>query len=501
MVNRRAFLYLSLMAPTSYVFGEALEGWDETFDVIVVGSGYAGLAAAIEARHAGASVLLIEKMESLGGNSVLSTGDMAVPGTPIQAKLGIKGDSPTLMSQDLLALGKSNDPVRCRVISEGALDTWQWTVAELGVPWVPDALQKDEGQTLPRGCMVESRSGTTIVTAEINQAKKMGVKIRNSTKLIDLIVDNDVVVGVTVLTDYHFPDEMSGVRRQIAARRGVVLCTGGFGADVAFRLGLDPRLGEHFPTDNQPGATAEGMMIAKKAGAKLIDLENIQVLTWISSDEIGIGNAWSFIEHVASPFGLWINEKGERFVNEQGFQEDRSRAAINVIARGGRVYAVTDAVGLERSGNTGRRLNDWRQLIRRGIIRRYESMEELCVDLKLSLETFSKTVDTFNASIEEGTPDVLGRIFEPEMEPLTTAPWYLIEIQPKVHYCMGGIAIDERANVVSEDGRPIVGLYAAGEVTGGTFGQQRAPCHSSTDALVTGRIAGREAAMRDTNKR
>lgn len=500
-MDRRRLITLALASIASHGsmagLAAADDEWNETFDVVVIGSGYAGLAAAIEAREAGASVLLVEKMESLGGNSVLSTGDMAVPGSSVQAGLGITGDSPELMMRDLLALGKTNDPVRCRVISEGALEAWLWTIHELGVHWVPDALQKDEGQSIPRACMVANRSGTTIVAAEINHARKIDVAIRTSTKFLEFVMDDEGIAGVTVLSDYHFPDDGSGIRRRIRARRGVVLCTGGFGADVAFRKKLDPRLGENFPTDNQPGATAEGLLAARKAGARLVDLDHIQVLTWIGADEIGIGNAWSFIEHVASPFGIWINDKGERFVNERGLQEERSRATVDEIARGGRVYAIVDASGFDRSGNTGRRLNDWRQLIRRGIVRRYETLDDLCDDVRISGEKFADTLSEFNRNVLNGSTDRLGRGHDEAVRPLSTAPWYLIEIQPKVHYCMGGVTIDEKARVVSEtDGKPIPGLFAAGEVTGGTFGQERAPCHSLTDALVTGRIAGREAANR-----
>ena len=188
--------------------------WDETWDVIIVGSGYAGLAAAIEARHAGAKVLLIEKMEAFGGNSSLSTGDMAVPGTPIQKRLGILNDSPERMADDLLRLGKTNDPNRCRIVARNALDTWNWTQTELGVHWVPDALQNDEGQSVPRGCMVPTRSGRAIIAPAVDRAQKLEAVLRTRTKLLSLITSpsSGRVTGVEVREGYQFPDETTGSR-------------------------------------------------------------------------------------------------------------------------------------------------------------------------------------------------------------------------------------------------------------------------------------------------
>lgn len=474
----------------------AEEIWDEVWDVVVVGSGYAGLAAAIEATRAGSRVLVIEKMQSPGGNSVLSTGDMAVADSPVQHALGIFDDSPERMAEDLLRLGKINDPMRCRIVSEGSLETWQWTRTELGVHWIADALQWDEGQSVARGCMVASRSGLEIVSAELNQLKKLDVEVRTGCKMIKLLLDSGSVSGIEVDAAYEFGKNRPPVRRRLRALKGVVLCSGGFGADVEFRSRFDRRLDARFPTDNQPGATAEVLIEASRIGAKLVDMEQIQVLSWISADEIGIGNAWSYIEHVTVPFGIWIDRSGRRFVNELDSQSVRSRKIVDLLASGSRVYALIDSFAMTRSGNVGRDVSDWSTLVKRGIVRQYDTLSSLCVDNKIDEQTLLQTLENFNGALRGMRQDAFGRTFLASSRPLETAPWYLIEIQPKVHHCMGGLAIDEKARVLDKHNRPIKGLYAAGEATGGTFGQSRAPCHSSTDALVTGRIAGRSAARR-----
>ena len=474
---------------------KATEFWDEIWDVIVVGSGYAGLAAAIEAKRAGARVLVIEKMQSPGGNSVLSTGDMAVADSPVQHALGIFDDSPERMAEDLLRLGKINDPIRCRIVSFGSLETWQWTRTELGVHWIADALQWDEGQSIARGCMVASRSGLEIVSAELNQLKKLDVEVRTGCKMLKLFRELGAVTGLEVDVSYEFGKDKPQTLRRLRALKGIVLCTGGFGADVAFRSRFDRRLDARFPTDNQPGATAEALIEARRIGAKLIDMEQIQVLSWISADEIGIGNAWSYIEHVTVPFGIWIDRSGRRFVNELDPQSVRSRKIVDLLASGSRVYALIDSFAMTRSGNVGRDVSDWSTLVKRGIVRQYDTLSELCVDNKINEHLLQQTLSAFNEAVRGTRLDEFGRKFLATSRSLSSAPWYLIEIQPKVHHCMGGLAIDEKARVLDEYNRPIKGLFAAGEATGGTFGQSRAPCHSSTDALVTGRIAGRRVAQ------
>ena len=98
--------------------------WDETFDIVVIGSGFVGLAAAIEARKAGASVCVLEKMRTIGGNSIINGGIMGVPGTPMQKKQGYK-DSPELMAEDMIREGAGlNHPDKVRPRCREALPTW-----------------------------------------------------------------------------------------------------------------------------------------------------------------------------------------------------------------------------------------------------------------------------------------------------------------------------------------------------------------------------------------
>lgn len=139
-MNRRAALglaggtALALASSGALARGvKAPQAWDRTVDVLVVGSGFAGLAAAIEARTEGADVLCIEKMSIVGGNSILSGGGLASPGNDLQVAAGIK-DSPELLLADMLKSGGGLANVECaKVVAYGALDAYRWAKDFLGV--------------------------------------------------------------------------------------------------------------------------------------------------------------------------------------------------------------------------------------------------------------------------------------------------------------------------------------------------------------------------------
>lgn len=144
-LNRRKFLSSSALLATSSLISVTANAackdpmpakWDEEVDVIVVGSGFAGLAAAAEAKNANAgNVIVLEKMRAPGGNSVINGGIFAVPGNPAQVKLGIK-DSPELLASDMIAAGLGYGyPEKIKAMTEEALPTYEWTVKELGVQY------------------------------------------------------------------------------------------------------------------------------------------------------------------------------------------------------------------------------------------------------------------------------------------------------------------------------------------------------------------------------
>ena len=113
-----------------------MERSTDTFDVVLIGSWFAGLAAAIEARETGASVVVLEKMKAPGGNSVISDGGIAAAGTALQKKYGFK-DSPELMYQDMIKAGlELNNPELTRLVAERSNEVFQWFIDHLGVEYM-----------------------------------------------------------------------------------------------------------------------------------------------------------------------------------------------------------------------------------------------------------------------------------------------------------------------------------------------------------------------------
>ena len=232
--------------------------WDETVDIIVVGSGFAGLAAAIEAKNAGANVIVLEKMAVFGGNSAINGGILTATGCPQQKLHGIK-DSVDLLEKDILAAGNYMNYVdKVRFMAERALSNYEWTVNYLGVEYLPDAIGQEGGHSVPRYVTTKNGSGSGIVSKEIDKCKELGIPLRNRVFVERIIRGEDGrVEGLEVREGYRFPREDSGKTKFIRAKKGVVLCYGGFSADVTYRMYQDPKLNETLDTTNQPGATSE----------------------------------------------------------------------------------------------------------------------------------------------------------------------------------------------------------------------------------------------------
>ena len=264
-------------------------------DVIVVGSGFAGLTAAYVAKKAGANVIVLEKMRTYGGNSIINGGIMGVPGTEIQKEKGIK-DSPELMMEDMLKAGlQMNHPDKVRALCEEAYPAYRMLVDELGVEFSKTILKHEGGHSVPRSLFTINGSGSEIVRKLAAGLEKLGVKPRLRT-IMDRIVldDSGRVIGLEVREGWRIDRPESGKRKTIRATKGVILAYGGFGADVAYRSMFDPKLGEKFQTTNQPGATAEGWREAAAIGVQMIQNDWIQCLPYTSPDEPGFGIGWAW---------------------------------------------------------------------------------------------------------------------------------------------------------------------------------------------------------------
>ena len=441
-------------------------GSREKFDVVVVGAGFAGLAAAVEARRAGASVLVLEKTKAPGGNSIISDGGIAAPGTDIQRRAGVD-DSPELMMSDMMRAGLGlNHPELVRTVAQGALDAFRWTAEDLGVPYL-DRVDLFGGHSVARSHAPPDISGGSILKPLLSRARETGVEIRTAAAVRNLTWDDDRVSGVLV----EFADDPAAL---IAARSAVVLAAGGYGADVAFRSAQDPRLGPEIDTTNKPFATAEVLTAAMRLGAMPVHLCQIQLGPWASPDEKGFGDGPLFTDYIGFIHGIIVHpDTASRFVDERA---DRKTVSDALLAVGRPAVCIADHRAVADSGW------DLSKALKKSVVRTFDSIKDLATHYGLPPENLAETVAR---AAEDDTRDDPPRIVE--------APFYGMRVWPKVHYCMGGLRIDPGARVLGLDHRPMPGLYAAGEVTGGVHGASRLGSCAITDCLVFGRIAGRNA--------
>jgi len=460
--------------------------WDVEHDVVVIGSGFAGLAAAIEAREAGADVVVLEKMRNPGGNSIVSGGLVAAPGSHEQRVAGIE-DSPACLLEDMLEAGQGlNDPDLAALVADNACDAHRWTRDHIGVEYRA-GINHIGGHSVPRTFATALPAGVAIVRPLLARCRELGISILQKTCLVDLVADEaGRVTGVVARENYLFPQADSGRERRIGARRGVILAAGGFGADIPFRCLQDPRLDDGVETTNQQGATSEVLRVALAHGATPVHLSWIQLGPWASDDEKGWGVGSLFSILAGFPYGIMVDAvTGRRFVNELS---DRKLRVDAMLAKDRNPIAVVDAVGVEHASTLD-------QCLKRGVVRAYDTVEDLARAAGMPAGALAATVKRYNQAFEQGIDEEYGKPLLHGLKPLVHPPFYAIRLTPKVHHCMGGLRVDTRARVlhVMTD-EPIAGLYAAGEITGGVHGASRLGSCAIPDCLVFGRIAGAEAA-------
>ncbi len=340
--SRRSFLQGSIVGAAALASASVVQAaprskvpakWDEVVDVIVVGSGFAGLAAAIEAKKAGANVVVLEKMATFGGNSIINGGILTATGCP-QQKLHKIEDSVELLEKDILTAGNyMNYSSKVRYLAEHALSNYEWTVKELGVQYLPDAIGQEGGHSVPRYVTTTNGSGSGIVTKELDKCKELGIPLRNRVFVEHIIRGDNGVEGVQVREGYRFPKADSGkvkidprdegrraLLRRLLRRREV----------PQFQ---DPKLNETFDTTNQPGATSEMWRETYNIGCAQVQNDWIQCGPWVTRGK-GHGHRLEFTQTAAAEYGLWVNTKGQRFVNELANRKVRADAIFAEEAKG-----------------------------------------------------------------------------------------------------------------------------------------------------------------------
>lgn len=485
--------------------------WDEYCDVLVVGSGFAGSAAACEAIDNGAKTIMIDKMPVLGGNSAINGGAFAIVGSPQQKARKIE-DSYEKYIADLLKAGRGlNDTTLLEVIAKNGYEAYKFSV-DKGVIY-RDALGQFGGHSVPRTIWPEINSGSKITIPLQNYARKNGVIIRTNTIFDDLILnEKGEVIGAKVRHEYEydFDDAMhdesqnkTGTTRYYRVYGGVVMASGGFSYDVKFRQEIDPKITADLDCTNHYGATAYALKALMKNDVATLHLDQIQLGPWGSPDERGFGIAPVFAIPAFS-YGIMVDVRtGKRFVNELADRKERSDAIIKIHknADGSLSHPVVVCDSVGATGTT--KANVYRGL-EKGVIKRFDTIAELAKSYGIPVAGLEKSVADYNEFVKNGKDLEFNKPFfklNGSVVNISKPPFYAWRAIPKVHHCMGGVKIDINAQVAHKNGSVIAGLYAAGEAVGGPHGASRLGSAAIPDCLVFGRIAGANAAKRARQNR
>ena len=451
--------------------GETIE--KET-DVVVIGGGGAGFAAAVSAKEAGADVILIEKLASVGGNTLISGGEYAAPANELQEKEGIE-DSKEQFAKDVEEAG--GDPELIKVLADHATEDAYWLRDEIGVEWL-DSLMFFGGHSVKRSLIPAAHTGNELIKNYLNKSEELGIEVQTEADVKEILAEDGKIAGVRVETA---DGEM------IVKAKSVVIASGGFGANDEMTYEFDNEIDEHVLSTNSPGATGDGILMAEELGADTVDMDKIQLYP-ICDVETGKLLYCGDTRLVGG--ALLVNKEGNRFVEELGTRREISMAIKDQTDYVG--YLLWDETSNETTGTMASNPQEAESLFERGLMVKADTLEELAEHFDIDKDALLETVATFNEnSAKEEDPEFNLRMLGWQVK---DAPFYMMKAAPAVHHTMGGLKINTEAQVLNKDGEWIDGLYAAGEVTGGIHGSNRLGSVAMADITVFGRIAGENAA-------
>ncbi|CAJ1036005.1 FAD binding domain/Oxidoreductase FAD-binding domain [Leishmania utingensis] len=488
--------------------------------VVVIGGGLAGCAAAIEAASCGATVILLEKEARLGGNSAKATSGINAWGTRTQAVNHVL-DNCKFFERDTFLSGKGGhcDPGLVRTLSVKSAEAISW-LESFGIPLT--ALYQLGGASRPRCHRAPDQKdgapvpiGFTIMRHLENyiRTKLQGkVTILCETAVVSLLHD------VSAMPDGSREIRVRGVRYKSTSNASeavidlpadaVVLATGGFSNDQT----VNSLLREYAPnvygttTTNGAFATGDGVKMARQLGARLVDMDKVQLHPTGLIDPKDPSSKTKYLgpEALRGSGGILLNRNGERFVNELDLRSVVSQA-INAQDdeypnSGGSkfAYCVLSEEAAKLFGKNALTYY-WKS---QGLFTRVDDIKALAELIGCSVDNLHRTLETYeHQSTAKVACPLTGKLVFPSVVG-TSGPYYVAYVTPSIHYTMGGCSISPAAELLMEDHsvnifedmRPILGLFGAGEVTGGVHGRNRLGGNSLLECVVFGKIAGDRAA-------
>ncbi|KAL3937146.1 MAG: hypothetical protein SGBAC_007684 [Bacillariaceae sp.] len=469
-------------------------------DAVVVGSGLAGMAAALNILDRGGTVIMVEKEHLLGGNSN-------------KASSGINGCCPQGDRYDDSFESFRNDTIKSAG-SIADLDLIGTLVgkSEQAVLWLKERANVDLSLLAQLGGHSHKRThrpsngmaGAEIIyhlQKELRAYEKQGkIKIMVDTRVKQLMVEGDTVVGVSC------ESTLDGTAEDIRGDN-VILATGGFASDRSKGSYLDQYRSElmSFPATAGGFSTGDGITLATDLGADTRDMDKIQIhpTGWVNPEDPSNPTKVLAAELMRGVGGILFNKKGKRFCNELGtraYVTDKMLEADSHYLSTGTWNEKNEVptfflVLSSSAAEDGQKHVDLYS--HKGLLTKVEGIDALAKKMGLWSSTLTYSMRSYQKAATQGYDEFGKTSFRgvPDAD-LTKETFYVGTVTPVLHYCMGGIKIDTEGNVIKEDGSIIKGLHAAGEVTGGVHGSNRLGGNSLLECTVFGTIVGQKVSVK-----
>jgi fumarate reductase flavoprotein subunit len=442
----------------------------EQYDVVIIGAGSTGLTSALELTELGKKVVVLEKMEKPGGNSMRASSGMNAAETAIQRREGIIDSYQSFYDDTYNGGGKQNDVEMLKYFASHADSAVEW-LKEHDV--VLDEITLTGGMSVKRAHRPSSAPaiGGYLIHQLLNKLVEENVPVVCQATVES--IDRDAAGRFKV--DFVNAEDQKHALDSAA----VILATGGFAASNDLVEKYRPDL-VHYKTTNHPGATGDGLHLAENLGAQLVDMDQIQVHPTVYQDG---DHAFLIGEMVRGEGAILVNQDGERFVNELDTRKVVTDA-INAQERPD-AYLVFNAELVKRASAVG--FYDHIGLVKHG-----DTIDELAEALKLPVANLKATMQQWSGAVSEQNDEAFGRTMG-LIDGFEEGPYMAIHIAPAIHYTMGGLKTSPKAEVLNKNFVPIKGLYAGGEVAGGLHGNNRIGGNSIAETVVFGLQAARQA--------
>jgi len=470
---------------------------DTVVDVVVIGSGASGLAAAVTAAESGAKVLVFEKQRSLGGCSNFFEGTFAVESDMQRQRYIMYSRDEAFKNIMEYSHWRANARLVRAIVDESAA-TIAW-LQQRGVEFSEVSINMPDA---PRTYHIVRGAGASVVRALATKAKEKNVAIKLSSPVKEILKEGGRICGVIA--------EQDGEEIEVTAK-AIHIASGGFANNkewIKKYAGFD--LGVNLVSVGNVGKNGDGIKMALNAGAAHEGLGACELF------RVGpVGPDFQMkgqLEFAAVQPDLWISPSGERFCDEGIAFYDTSIGNANARHKEGYTFSVFDESikrrlleqGVDRNvaweNMPGARPVNFDQELNAALGRRSsdvfaaDSIEELATQIGVDPAVLKNTIEEYNGFCHKGHDDLFAK--NPRyLRPLIGPKYYAIKARTVLLGTMGGIKINHRAEVVDKDNKVIPGLYAGGYDAGGMYGDsypiQCSSGLSSCFALTSGRIAGR----------